>query len=129
MLYELMGIVRVTNTLQGPVEAKELLTSIGKTILSNRGLIRSIIPIGIEQFSSVLKKNQTKYYRGYRFVMLFDSSVGVQSEINRILKKDPRLIRSSIVKINTKRNLDIASSLDRIQSYNSILQKVGSNNI
>ena len=61
--------------------------------------------------------------------MLFDSSVGVQSEINRILKKDPRLIRSSIVKINTKRNLDIASSIDRIQSYNSILQKVGSNNI
>ncbi|CCK68323.1 mitochondrial 37S ribosomal protein bS6m KNAG_0A06660 [Huiozyma naganishii CBS 8797] len=129
MLYELIGIVRVLNTTVAPIEAKELLTSVGKLILNNRGVIRSIIPVGTEQLSEIMRKDQEQHFRGYRFVMLFDSSAAVQSEILRTLKKDPRVIRSSIIKLNTTKELDIASSMDRANGINTILQKINSNSL
>jgi small subunit ribosomal protein S6 len=59
-----------------------------------------------------MTKDQDHHFRGHRFLMLFDSSTSVQSEILRTLKADPRVIRSMIVKVNDKK-LGTGSSLDR----------------
>lgn len=72
----------------------------------------------------IIKKDQEQHFQGYHFLMLFDSSAAVQSEILRTLKKDPRVIRSSIVKVDTSKQLDVASSIERAAGYSSILEKV-----
>lgn len=126
MLYELMGIVRSTNKLSVGIEVKDVLYKTGKLIINNRGVIRNISLVGLEQLSTIIKKDQKNHYRGYRFVMLFDASSGVQSEIMRTLKRDPRIIKTSVTNINTEKKLDIATSIDRVRGYESILDKVRS---
>ncbi|CCF57978.1 hypothetical protein KAFR_0D03300 [Kazachstania africana CBS 2517] len=122
MLYELVGIVRTLNN-GSPTEAKDLLTTLGKLILNNRGVIRTIIPMGEKQLPKIIKKDQERHISGYHFLMLFDSSASVQSEILRTLKKDPRVIRSSIINVNTDKLLNPPSSIQQTFSYNSILNR------
>lgn len=124
MLYELVSIVRVVNPNNASKEAKELATTIGKLVIQNRGVVRRILPMGSKLLPKIIKKDQEQHFQGSHFLMLFDSSAAVQTEILRTLKNDPRVIRSSIVKIKTDRHLDIASSLERSSGYNSILEKV-----
>lgn len=124
MLYELVGIVRMLNSTVPPTEAKDLLTTIGKMIINNRGVIRSITPVGKEQLSTIIRKDQEQHFVGYRFTMLFDSSAAVQSEILRTLKRDPRVIRSFIAKLDTSKALDVAPSIDKARGFESILQKL-----
>lgn len=124
MLYELVSVVRVTNPLAANVEAKELATTIGKLIIQNRGVVRRILPVGNKLLPKIIKKDQEQHFQGYHFLMLFDSSAAVQSEILRTLKRDPRVIRSAIVKMDTTKQLDVASSIERAAGYNSILEKM-----
>ncbi|KAM3163498.1 Mitochondrial ribosomal small subunit component [Lachancea thermotolerans] len=124
MLYELVSIVRVVNPLSANTEAKELATTIGKLIIQNRGVVRRVLPVGNKLLPKIIKKDQEQHFQGYHFLMLFDSSAAVQSEILRTLKKDPRVIRSSIVKVDTSKQLDVASSIERAAGYSSILEKV-----
>ncbi|CUS20607.1 LAQU0S01e10484g1_1 [Lachancea quebecensis] len=124
MLYELVSVVRVVNPLSANTEAKELATTIGKLIIQNRGVVRRVLPVGNKLLPRILKKDQEQHFQGYHFLMLFDASAAVQSEILRTLKKDPRVIRSSVVKIDTSKQLDVASSIERAAGYSSILEKV-----
>lgn len=124
MLYEVLAIVRVVNPTAANKEAKELATTIGKLVIQNRGVVRKILPMGSKLLPKITKKDQEQHFQGYHFLMLFDSSAAVQSEILRTLKNDPRVIRSSIVKVNNAKQLDVASSLERSSGYNSILEKV-----
>lgn len=124
MLYEVLGIVRVVNPTAANKEAKDLATTIGKLVIQNRGVVRKILPMGSKLLPKITKKDQEQHFQGYHFLMLFDSSAAVQSEILRTLKNDPRVIRSSIVKVNNAKQLDVASSLERSSGYNSILEKV-----
>ncbi|SCU92185.1 LAFA_0F08614g1_1 [Lachancea sp. 'fantastica'] len=128
MLYELVSVVRVVNPLAANAEAKELATTIGKLIIQNRGVVRRILPIGNKLLPKITKKDQEQHFQGYHFLMLFDASAPVQSEILRTLKKDPRVIRSSIVKMDTSKQLDVASSIERAAGYSSILDKVRKDN-
>ncbi|SCV01388.1 LAME_0G15896g1_1 [Lachancea meyersii CBS 8951] len=123
MLYELVSVVRVVNPLVANAEAKQLATTIGKLIVQNRGVVRRILPIGNKLLPKITRKDQEQHFQGYHFLMLFDSSAPVQSEILRTLKKDPRVIRSSIVKMDTSKQLDVASSIERAAGYTSILDK------
>ncbi|CDO95960.1 unnamed protein product [Kluyveromyces dobzhanskii CBS 2104] len=113
MLYELVSIVRVSNPLAANAEAKELATTIGKLIIQNRGVVRKIVPMGNKLLPKIIKKDQEQHFQGYHFLMLFDSSAPVQSEILRTLKKDPRVIRSNIIKLNMHKKLDIPTSFER----------------
>lgn len=124
MLYELVGIVRVVNPSAVNKEAKDLATTIGKLVIQNRGVVRKILPMGSKLLPKIMRKDQEQHFQGYHFLMLFDSSAAVQSEILRTLKNDPRVIRSSIVRVNNDKQLDVASSLERSSGYNSILEKV-----
>lgn len=128
MLYELVSVVRVTNPLAASKEAKELVTTIGKLIIGNRGVVRRIIPMGNKLLPKITKKDQEQHFQGYHFLMLFDSSAPVQSEILRTLKNDPRVIRSSIIRISNDKQLDVASSIERAAGYNSVLEKVKRDN-
>ncbi|SCU94795.1 LADA_0G11320g1_1 [Lachancea dasiensis] len=123
MLYELVSVVRVVNPLAANAEAKELATTIGKLIIQNRGVVRRLLPIGNKLLPKIIKKDQEQHFQGYHFLMLFDSSAAVQSEILRTLKRDPRVIRSSIIKMDTAKQLDVASSIERAAGYSSILEK------
>lgn len=127
MLYELVGIVRVMNPLAANAEAKDLATTIGKLVIQNRGVVRKIVPLGSKLLPKIMKKDQEKHFQGYHFLMMFDSSASVQSEILRTLKNDPRVIRSSIAKTNTSKQLDVASSVERASGYNSTLEKTSKN--
>ncbi|GAV52062.1 hypothetical protein ZYGR_0AG00530 [Zygosaccharomyces rouxii] len=127
MLYELVGIVRVMNPLAANAEAKDLATTIGKLVIQNRGVVRKIVPLGNKLLPKIMKKDQEKHFQGYHFLMMFDSSASVQSEILRTLKNDPRVIRSSIAKMNTSKQLDVASSIERASGYNSTLEKISKN--
>lgn len=80
--------------------------------------------MGSKLLPKIMRKDQEQHFQGYHFLMLFDSSAAVQSEILRTLKNDPRVIRSSIVRVNNDKQLDVASSLERSSGYNSILEKV-----
>ncbi|KAG0662984.1 mitochondrial ribosomal small subunit component [Maudiozyma exigua] len=122
MLYELVGIVRTLNRTSQSTEAKELLTTIGKLILNNRGVIRKIVPMGQRQLPKIMKKDQEQHINGYHFLMLFDSSASVQSEILRTLKKDPRVIRSSIVKVDLEKRLTTPSSLHKAMGQDSVIE-------
>ncbi|GMM53606.1 mitochondrial 37S ribosomal protein YmS16 [Maudiozyma humilis] len=122
MLYELVGIVRTLNRTAPATEAKELLTTIGKLVLNNRGVIRKIVPMGQRQLPKIMKKDQEQHINGYHFLMLFDSSASVQSEILRTLKKDPRVIRSSIVKVDMDKRLNTPSSLHKAMGQDSIVE-------
>lgn len=68
--------------------------------------------MGNETLPKIMRKDQERHFQGHRFLMLFDSSAAVQSEILRTLKADPRIIRSYVQRVNDK-NLDPGSSLDR----------------
>jgi len=68
--------------------------------------------MGNETLPKIMRKDQEHHFQGHRFLMLFDSSSPVQTELLRTLKADPRIIRSYIEKVNDK-HLDASSSLDR----------------
>lgn len=127
MLYELVGIVRVMNPLAANAEAKDLATTIGKLVIQNRGVVRKIVPMGNRLLPKIIKKDQERHFQGYHFSMMFDSSAGVQSEILRTLKNDPRVIRSFIAKVKTDKRLDVATSSERASGYGTLLEKASTN--
>lgn len=91
---------------------KRVATTLGRLIIQNRGVVRKIQSMGNETLPKIMRKDQERHFQGHRFLMLFDSSAPVQSEILRTLKADPRIIRSYMQKVSDK-NLDPGSSLDR----------------
>ncbi|CEP24180.1 37S ribosomal protein MRP17, mitochondrial AltName: Full=YmS16 [Cyberlindnera jadinii] len=114
MLYELIAIARVTNPSSAAVEAKEVASTIGRLIIQNRGVVRQIKSLGLQHLPKIMTKDQEHHFQGEKFLMLFDSSTSVQSEILRTLRADPRVIRSMILKVNDKK-LATSSSYDRIR--------------
>lgn len=66
-----------------------------------------------------MKKNQQRYFQGSYFTLLFDASPTVQKEIARILKNDPRVIRSYIYKVPEKK-FNAKLSIDKVNEINSV---------
>lgn len=101
MLYELVGISRVPVTMKKEIleETRQILTTIGKSIIDNRGVIREIDNWGIKPLPKIMKKDRQQFAIGAYFYMKFDASPAVQTEIARTLRMDPRMIRSTIVRV------------------------------
>ncbi|KAL6947166.1 hypothetical protein ACO0QE_002038 [Hanseniaspora vineae] len=123
MLYELVALVRTPRLLtkQKYEEAKEVAFTAGKLVLENRGVVRRVIPMGQSFLPKTVKKNQEEHFESYNFLMLFDASAGVQTEILRSLRKDPRVIRSNIMKVDTSKTYDVTSSIEMAQGKSSLL--------
>ncbi|EGV63458.1 mitochondrial ribosomal small subunit component [Yamadazyma tenuis] len=106
MYYELMAVARITDGINKHKEAMKIASTVGKLILNNRGVIRDITSMGPKFLPKIISKNQERHFEGYHFLMGFDVSSTVQQELLRTLRKDPRVLRASIIKRNTHRNLN-----------------------
>ncbi|ODV97732.1 hypothetical protein PACTADRAFT_47590 [Pachysolen tannophilus NRRL Y-2460] len=118
MLYELVGIARITSGEVLNNEAKAVVSTIGKLILQNRGVIRKIYNLGVRPLPRILTKQQEKHFRGSHFIMLFDSSNSVSNEILRSLRNDPRIIRSNLFRVPDDKKLNVLGAIDRVNSKN-----------
>jgi small subunit ribosomal protein S6 len=97
MLYEIVGIVRCAGV-NGMTDTQAIIKLIGKQIVNNRGVIRSIENWGLRPLPQIMNKNRRSNVVGSHFFLKFDSSPAVQNEINRVLQQDPRMIRAIVVK-------------------------------
>ncbi|KAI9894348.1 MAG: hypothetical protein M1814_003104 [Vezdaea aestivalis] len=107
MLYELVAIVR-----PGDLAAvKGVARATGSYILNNGGVVRGITNWGPFSLPKVVRSHQAKYTHGHYFVMQFDSSPKVQTDIRTTMKADPRMIRCAVVKMG-KGTLDSIKDID-----------------
>uniref|UniRef100_A0A0L0P0K5 Small ribosomal subunit protein bS6m n=1 Tax=Candidozyma auris TaxID=498019 RepID=A0A0L0P0K5_CANAR len=113
MLYELFAIARINDPLHVNKEAAKIAHTVGKLILNNRGVIRSITSLGPKPLPKVISKDQERHFQGYQFVISFDSSAAVQSELARTMRRDPRILRTSIIKNDLARKLNVGTSFER----------------
>lgn len=115
MLYELLAIARTRVSIANRnvhEDAKAVASTVGKLIIENRGVVRRIVAIGPKHLPKFMKKGQEKHFQGNYFTMLFDVSPSAQNELSRILKNDPRVIRSVIYKVDTSKKLNAKISID-----------------
>lgn len=113
MLYELFAVARINDPLHVNKEAANIAHTIGKLILNNRGVVRSITSLGPKPLPKVLSKDQERHFQGYHFVMSFDSSAAVQAELLRTMRRDPRILRTLVVKNDLSTLLNAGSSFER----------------
>ncbi|KAF8002706.1 hypothetical protein OXX80_005300 [Metschnikowia pulcherrima] len=116
MFYELFAIARIQDPIHVNKEAVKIASTVGKLILNNRGVIRQITSLGPKPLPKIISKDQERHFQGYHFIMAFDSSSAVQQELLRTLRRDPRILRSNIVKNDMTRRLDVGTTFERVFS-------------
>lgn len=114
MYYELFAIARITDPVLANKEATKIASTVGKLILANRGVIREITSLGPKPLPKIISKEQERHFQGYHFIMGFDSSAAVQQQLLRTLRKDPRILRSSIIKNDMNKKLDVGTTFQRV---------------
>lgn len=114
MYYELFAIARITDPLMANNEAMRIASTIGKLILNNRGVIREITSLGPRPLPKIMSKEQERHFQGYHFMMAFDSSPAVQHELLRTVRRDPRILRSSIIKNDMTKKLNSGTTYQRV---------------
>lgn len=118
MYYELFAIARITDPLHVTKEATKIASTVGKLILNNRGIIRDITSLGAKPLPKIISKEQERHFQGYHFLMGFDSSSKVQAQLLRTLRKDPRILRASIIKHDLRKSLNPGTSIDQTLGVN-----------
>ncbi|KAG7663512.1 MRP17 [[Candida] subhashii] len=118
MYYELLAIARITDPANVSKEATRIASTVGRLILNNRGVIREITSIGAKPLPRIMKKEQERHFQGYHFLIGFDSSGGVQSQLLRTLRNDPRVLRAIIKKHDITSAMNPGNSVH--QALNSI---------
>ncbi|KAB5518004.1 hypothetical protein GE09DRAFT_1208411 [Coniochaeta sp. 2T2.1] len=100
MLYEMIGIVR-TGPKSSPNlgEVKEIVLTAGSLILQQGGVIRSLSNWGVFALPRAVSRNQMRHYNGHYFVMRYDASVKTQEQVRQTLGLDPRVVRSTSVRL------------------------------
>ncbi|KAK9448806.1 mitochondrial 37S ribosomal protein bS6m [Limtongia smithiae] len=94
MLYELIGIARVSNM----KEVRDLVRTMGSMVVKSGGVVRSTNWLGRQFLPHVVGKHQQLHFAGNHFSMIFVSSAKVQNDIYELLSVDPRMIRITVVK-------------------------------
>ena len=99
MRYEIVGIARAVAK-NGDIykDTKDVISTIGKLLINNRGVIRKIENLQVKPLPKIMKRNRESFIVGSHFYVEFDASPGVQSQVFRALRMDTRMIRSTIVK-------------------------------
>lgn len=118
MYYELFAIARIQDPVAMSKEATKVASTVGRLILNNRGLVRNITSLGPRPLPKIITKDREQHFQGYNFVMAFDSSSAVQQELFRTLRRDPRILRCSIIKIDLSKKLNASTSHEKV--FNSI---------
>ena len=118
MYYELFAITRIHDPVAMNKEATKVASTIGKLILNNRGLVRNITSLGPRSLPKIMTKDREQHFQGFHFVMGFDSSSAVQQELFRTLRRDPRILRCSIIKVDLNKKLNAPTSYEKV--FNSV---------
>lgn len=113
MYYELFAIARISDPVKTSKEASKIASTIGKLILNNRGIIRDITSLGAKPLTKIISKEQERHFQGYHFLMGFDVSANVQSQLLRTLRNDPRILRANIVKRDLRHELNVGSTIQQ----------------
>jgi small subunit ribosomal protein S6 len=71
----------------------------GSLILQQKGVIRSIANWGVFALPRAVSRNQMRHYNGHYFVMRYDAAVQTQEQVRQTLALDPRVVRSTSVKL------------------------------
>ncbi|KAL2752342.1 hypothetical protein ACRALDRAFT_1072313 [Sodiomyces alcalophilus JCM 7366] len=95
MLYELIGIVRPGHL----AEVKEIALTAGQIILRNGGVVRGIANWGVFMLPRPVTRAQMKHKSGHYFVMRYDASGAAHQTMRSTINLDPRVIRTSHVKL------------------------------
>lgn len=62
-------------------------------------MIRSIANWGVFALPRAVSRNQMRHYNGHYFVVRYDASVATQEQVRQTLGLDPRVVRSTSVKL------------------------------
>lgn len=71
----------------------------GQQVLRQGGVIRSINNWGVFTLPRAISKGQALHHNGHYFVMRYDASAKTQQEVLSAMRLDPRMIRSTSVKL------------------------------
>lgn len=107
MRYEIVGIARAIGSVPQK-ETQEIIKTIGRLVINNRGVVRKIGNMNVRPLPKIMKKNRQAFIVGSHFYMEFDASPGVQSEVARTLSVDPRIIRSTVVRVGQHNLKDLS---------------------
>ena len=80
-------------------EVRDIVLSIGQTVLRSGGVVRSIANWGVFSLPRSVTAHQKTHVRGHYFVMRFDSTSATQTTMRNTLKLDPRMVRSAFVRL------------------------------
>ncbi|KAK2604466.1 hypothetical protein N8I77_007395 [Diaporthe amygdali] len=114
MLYEMIGIVRPGNL----AEVKEIVLAAGQLVLRNGGVIRSVDNWGVFALPRAVSKAQQLHHNGHYFAMRYDASTEAQGVVRSTMNLDPRVIRSTSVKLGDGK-LESLSRFGQINWANS----------
>ncbi|ROV94667.1 hypothetical protein VSDG_06174 [Cytospora chrysosperma] len=114
MLYEMIGIVRPGNM----SEVKEIVLAAGQLVLRQGGVIRSVDNWGVFALPRTISKAQQLHHNGHYFCMRYDASTATQNAVKNTMSLDPRVIRSTSVKLGDNK-LETLSKFGQINWLNS----------
>ncbi|KAK9471497.1 mitochondrial 37S ribosomal protein bS6m [Dipodascopsis tothii] len=98
MLYEIIGISRASTM----NEVRDIVRVVGNQILSRGGVIRDVEWMGRAYLPKLISKNQQNHAIGHHFSIVFDGGPGLQMDVHKTLKVDPRMVRATIFKVGGK---------------------------
>ncbi|MCJ1352907.1 MAG: 28S ribosomal protein S6, mitochondrial [Icmadophila ericetorum] len=98
MLYEMITVVR-----SGSInEVKEIARQAGTLILASGGVIRGLTNWGTYLLTKPIRIHKKHYSDGHHFIMRYDCASHTQSNVRKMLKLDPRVIRFGVVKMGSR---------------------------
>lgn len=71
----------------------------GQLVLKQGGVIRSVDNWGVFTLPRAVSRNQMLHHNGHYFAMRYDASTRTQEEVRSTMRLDPRVIRSTSVKL------------------------------
>lgn len=90
----------------------------GQLVLRNGGVVRSVDNWGVFALPRAVTKHQMMHHNGHYFAMRFDASTEAQGIVRKTINLDPRVIRSTSVKLGDGK-LDSLSRFGQISWANS----------
>lgn len=90
----------------------------GQLILRNGGVVRSVDNWGVFALPRAVSKHQMLHHNGHYFAMRYDASTEAQGIVRRTINLDPRVIRSTSVKLGDGK-LESLSRFGQISWTNS----------
>ncbi|RKP14411.1 30S ribosomal protein S6 [Piptocephalis cylindrospora] len=97
--YELVCISRAPML---PEAINSLLRSTATAVMSNGGVVRQFRNYGAKDLPFLMKRHGSYHAHGHTWLMLFDANPSTVGILDRQLRLDARIIRSTVVKLGER---------------------------